>query len=100
MAVRHASVLPCLGMGIQTQKNAGDKWPYPRRVNPGGTYFFFAVFFAGFFAAFFVAKTLTSLHTFKVNVNFFRPLYSRCQFLGHDSKRVRADLLKTLIPLQ
>ena len=68
MAVRHASVLPCLGMGIQTQKNAGDKWPYPRRVNPGGTYFFFAVFFAGFFAAFFVAKTLTSLHTFKVDV--------------------------------
>jgi hypothetical protein len=45
------------------QKKDGDKWPYLRRVNPGGTYFFFAVFFAGFFAAFFVAKTLTSLHT-------------------------------------
>lgn len=82
------------------QKNAGGKWPYPRRVNPGGTYFFLAVFFAGFFAAFFVAKTLTSLHTVKVDVNFFRPLYDRCQLLGHDSKRVRTDLLKTLIPLQ
>ena len=35
---------------------------------------FFAAFFAGFFAAFFVAKTLTSLHTFRVDMNFFRPL--------------------------
>jgi hypothetical protein len=42
-------------------------------VNPGGTYFFFAVFFAGFFAAFFVAKTLTSLRTFRVDVNYFCP---------------------------
>ena len=68
-----------MGYGLfyfRAQKNAGGKWPYPRRANPGRTYFFFAAFFAGFFAAFFVAKTLTSLHTFKVDMNFPRPAYT------------------------
>jgi len=40
---------------VSQKESAGGKWPYLRRLQPGGTYFFF------FFAAFFVAKTLTSL---------------------------------------
>jgi hypothetical protein len=40
---------------------AEGKWPYPRRINHSGDYFFF------FFAAFFVAKILTPLHTVELS---------------------------------